>query len=529
DYCTNLGIDYIMKHLRYILIVALVLTTSSIYAQNINDALRFSEQYSQGTARSMAMGNAFVALGGEIGAISINPASSGVYKFSEASITASLNGLNSTNTYLGNSATKNNTNIDLANIGVIGTFETGRRSSGLISWNLGIVFNRYQSFYRTDAAFGRTGNSSMLASIANNLNGINARDLDITDSYNPFFNANASWQSVLAWNASLLDTLPGTRDQYIAATENLKGTDISMAGEIDQEYFRNVKGSMSEIMLNFGGNFSNKFFFGVNVGIHSVLYRYSETYSESAVNSSQFQSGFRNFSNSYAQKTSGVGFNIKAGIIYLPTKSLRLGASISTPTWFYLHDKWAEDISCNFSDGYKQYIESPLGEYNYKINTPLRWNVGAAYTFADKGVLSVDYEQVNYGKARLKDDSYYYIEDFTQENALIEKTLKLSHIVRVGAEVNVSQGVSIRGGYQFYSNPYGTSYNPNHIVSAGLGYSTESGYFIDIAYQQKVNASAKTFSLYNDVYDGSNLVYSAPVGETKDKLFNILLTFGIRF
>lgn len=518
-----------MKNLRYILAAILVITGGAVYAQSINDALRFSEQYSQGTARSMAMGNAFVALGGDIGAVSINPASSGVFKFSEASITASLNGFNTTNSYLGNSVTKNNTNIDLANIGVIGTFETGRRTSGLISWNLGIVFNRYQSFYRTDALFGRTGNSSMLASIANNLNGLNARELDISDEYDPFLYANASWQSILAWNASLLDTLPGTRDQYIAATENLKGQDISMAGELDQEFYRNVKGSMSEIMLNFGGNFSNKFFFGVNVGIHSVLYRYSETYSETAVNTSQFQSGFRNFSNSYAQKSSGVGFNIKAGIIYLPTKSLRLGASISTPTWFYIHDRWAEDISCSFTDGYKQYIESPLGEYNYKINTPLRWNVGAAYTFADKGVLSIDYEQVNYSKAVIKDDSNYYISDFTLENELIKENLKLSHIIRVGAEANVSKGISIRGGYQFYSNPYGTSYNPNHIVSAGLGYSTESGYFIDIAYQQKVSASAKTFSLYNDVYDGSNLVYSAPVGETKDKLFNILLTFGIRF
>lgn len=514
---------------RILLLVcsAMLLAGNMAYAQNMYDALRFSEQNSQGTARSVAMGNAFVALGGDIGGIFINPAATGVYKYHEASITASLSSNSTTNTYLGNSITRNNTTIDLGNVGIVGTFKTGRQNKGLINWNLGIVLNKYQTFYKIDAAGGRTGSSSYLASLASGTNGRNATSLDMYDGYDPFASTNASWGSILAWNASLLDTLPGTNNSYIAATENRSGNDIYMAGELDQKYVRDVKGSMSEIMINFGGNFSNKLFFGVNIGIHSISYRYSHRYSESAVNTAQFNSQFKEFSAGYSQKTTGTGFDIKAGLIFLPVNNLRIGASISTPTWMFLYDRWAEDISCSFTDGYQQYIESPLGEYDYKLNTPLRWNVGAAYTFGTKGVISVDYEQVNYGKSKLADD-YVYSDNFVNENKDIEQTLKLSHIVRVGAEANITKGFSLRGGYQFYSSPFGSGYNPNQIISFGLGYSSDSGYFIDLAYQQKLNTT-ESFTFYDDVYDSGNLIYQAPVCESTNKLFNLFLTFGVRF
>ena len=45
-------------------------------AQTMYDALRFSENNYEGTARTIAMGNAFTALGGDPGAVTINPAGS---------------------------------------------------------------------------------------------------------------------------------------------------------------------------------------------------------------------------------------------------------------------------------------------------------------------------------------------------------------------------------------------------------------------------------------------------------------------
>ena len=85
-----------MKMIRKITLCAvLLLSGAAAFAQNAYDALKFSEQYLEGTARSVAMGNAFTALGGDMGGITVNPASSAVYRYSEVVITPSLSGISS--------------------------------------------------------------------------------------------------------------------------------------------------------------------------------------------------------------------------------------------------------------------------------------------------------------------------------------------------------------------------------------------------------------------------------------------------
>ena len=75
---------------KIISMAACVLIGTYAMAQTAYDALRYSEQYAEGTARSVAMGNAFVALGGDLGSFSLNPASSAVYKYSEVVFTPSV-------------------------------------------------------------------------------------------------------------------------------------------------------------------------------------------------------------------------------------------------------------------------------------------------------------------------------------------------------------------------------------------------------------------------------------------------------
>ena len=58
-----------------------------IHAQDLADALRYSNIAVSGTARAGAMGNAFGALGGDFTSASINPAGIGLYRSSELTIT----------------------------------------------------------------------------------------------------------------------------------------------------------------------------------------------------------------------------------------------------------------------------------------------------------------------------------------------------------------------------------------------------------------------------------------------------------
>ena len=59
----------------YLSASALLLTysASSVFAQDETDALRFSYLQPQGTARSMGIGGALGALGGDFTSLSINP------------------------------------------------------------------------------------------------------------------------------------------------------------------------------------------------------------------------------------------------------------------------------------------------------------------------------------------------------------------------------------------------------------------------------------------------------------------------
>lgn len=512
------------------LIISLAVFCSAISAgaQGVYDALRFSQQYAEGTARSVAMGNAFVALGGDMGGLSVNPASSAVYRYSEFVFTPSITSSTSVSDYLGYSREGSKTKAGVANIGYVASYNTGRENAGLVNWSVGIVFNKQNNFTAARDVYGKTNQTSWLSSLAYNSDGIYAPEMDIHSGNNPYYTSNAPWNSILAWNASLLDTLPGTNDAYIGATENLYGNEISVGGDLDQHFTSRTVGNINEAIINWGGNFANKLFVGFNLGIQSIFYKYEEGYSERAAGgSSDFQTGFESFSTTYRYSATGAGINLKAGLIYLPTNWLRVGASISTPTLMYLSEEWENSMESKFNDGYSQRLSSPLGTYSYNLETPFRWNVGVAATLGTLGVISADYESVNYSNASLSDADTFY--GYADENNDIRNMLGHQNIFRVGAEVNVIPQFAVRAGYQHYSSPYkDASVDDNlNIGSLGVGYVASCGsscsFFMDLTFQKQLKASVEEFALYGD----TNI--AAPVGVTKNDNWKLLLSLGLRF
>ena len=318
--------------------------------------------------------------------------------------------------------------------------------------------------------------------------------------------------------------MPDSENHYYGATENINQASkiVYIPGALDQQYTNESTGNISEAVINFGGNISNKLFIGINLGIQSIYYDYKEYYSETAVNSSLFNTGFQHFTHRYHAKTSGTGINIKFGVIYLPVKGLRLGASISTPTWMYLQDKWEESMFSNFNNGKSYDLASPLGVFDYNLKTPFRWNVGAAFTFGKFGAISADYERVNYSQAKLKDPNNN--NTFHYDNADIKNYYKSSNILRAGLELKPIPEFALRLGYQYYSNAHKDNSNytlPNSMLqvgSVGVGFNSNNGFFADLAYQQKLNKEENLFGLGN-----------GEIGTEKPNSYKILLTLGFRF
>jgi len=74
---------------RFYLSLIFIFVTEFVVSQNMFDALRYSNDEIEGSARFSAMSGAFGALGGDLSAISINPAGSAIFTKGIASFTLS--------------------------------------------------------------------------------------------------------------------------------------------------------------------------------------------------------------------------------------------------------------------------------------------------------------------------------------------------------------------------------------------------------------------------------------------------------
>ena len=192
-------------------------------------------------------------------------------------------------------------------------------------------------------------------------------------------------------------------------------------------------------------------------------------------------------------------------------------------------------MKTEFDNGNEYYRESPDGAYEYQLTTPLRWSIGAAYT-GNRGLISVDYENVNYSSTRLDVANKKFNIDpvFNTDNRKMSEGFTTSHLLRVGAEYWATDRIAARAGYNLYTTPGSLlddnlnvvyTYPATQFVSAGLGFKLddEGDFSFDIAYQRML-PQYDFFSVYSD-YD----TFKAPVysgNHTTDKL---ILSLVLRF
>lgn len=494
---------------KYFILFAIALFPILTEAQDLVDALRFSQFNVQGTARSGAMGNAFGALGGDFTSVSINPAGLGLYRSGEFTITPKSNHSKIESSYWGSTSEDTDYKFTLSNISYVSAIPTGATSeAGIVSINLGIGYNRLKDFNSNAYVIGNGIDGSYMDYIADNAN---------AGIWSDFYEE-------LAWNTDML-IYDEDNDEY--------WHDIQDAGYgQNQRKSISKSGSIDEYSFALALNFNHKLYLGASWGISDVYYRESTQLFESDAQGNIDY--FNNLTfNSYL-RTNGYGHNFKFGGIYKPINEVRLGISIHTPTFYRLHDYFETSMqsSITYDDGTESYNEtSPQNNYDYRLETPLRTTFSGAFIIAKKGLLSVDYELVNYGNAKLRRGGDGY--NFNAENQDIAEAYKSSGNLRIGGEYMASKNVSLRAGYQLLQSAYNSmAFNasqPNsdanmNVYSGGLGYRSGS-FFADVAYR---------YSVLNN----SDLPYPMPVSniyptprfiENKMVKNDILLTLGFKF
>ena len=495
--------------------------------QYYNNALLFSSQFYDGTARSVAMGNAMTALGGDLGALSYNPAASGVYRYTEITLTPSVYSSITNTSFLGNTMQADKSRLSLSNVGWVGSFETGR-TRGLVNFNFAITANQSNNFAWRSSGSGIQNSSSYLGSIAAGMSApavdanrpVDANSLTMpeNDPTLPFYRNPSSW--VLGWNSGLVDTV--ANGLFRGATESIdKDGKFYIPGSLNQSYYRERTGYVEDIIINASGNISDIFFFGVNLTLQSIWMNEFTSISEIAGDPDLFDTGFTDFTREYRMTTSGLGVSVEAGFIVRPVAGLTIGGSISTPTWMYLNETWME--SMNGNTGLRRALDSPLGESSYRLTSPFRWNLGVGYTLGGFLALAVDYERTDYSDIFLSDNNGNR-NAFQYDNEYISTYYQAVNNVRVGIEAWPIPQLALRLGYNYYSSPDRDFDFSRHYASAGIGFRALSGFFIDLAYQQQCNQSDNNYLLY-DSYE----TFEAPVTSERFRDWKILLTLGWRF
>ena len=463
-----------------------------VNAQSDMDAFRFSQINWEGTARFMGAGGAFGAVGAEYSALSINPATIGLYKRSEATFTPLvLTVQKSQCTYNKTLSPYLSTTYSLTNAGLVIKAKT-REESAWKAIQFAVGYNRVNNFNNQFRIEGMSDGSSITTGFINQANGTH------------FWNLTRD--ALLAFNHWLIDTIPGNTNKYYSSFSET---------DVEQKKYVKTSGGIDEMNFSLGANYNEQIYIGATLGVPFLKYREEAKYEEIDVN--DVVGGFESFTVSDLLRVSGTGINFKVGLIYQPVPFFRVGAAFHTPTFYgNLRDRFERGIESYYDDG-DGYSDKPYeNSFKYKLTTPLRAIGSVAFIIQKRAFISADYEFTNYGLATMYAENY----SFSQENQDIQDKYGATHSVRIGGELFLTDKFLARLGYGFTSNPYKNNINSSsaHSASIGIGVRTKHLFF-DLAYAIKF--SKENYWMYSPLYiNPSNNQYTT---------HKVVATVGVKF
>lgn len=489
---------------RLLILFGTVGLTVSGYAQNELDALRYSQLDVMGTARYSAMGGAFGALGGDMSSVSVNPAGIGVFTKSTGSVSLNISSAGTDASYLGTTSTDSKVNFNITNAGFVARFRRRRGEDKQWAWkafHLGVTYNRTANFNRNTTIAGVNTTSSAIDPWVSQLNnsGVSYTELPSSD----LVPAGEYTNAYMGWGTFLIDTVKGSANTYMRNV---------LPGYGETQRIQEVtKGGMGEAAVTFGGNFGNALYVGGSIGIPRLNYEVERGYTES--DGSDSIANFTSFAKTDYLQATGTGLNLKFGMIYRPVKWLRLGASIHSPTWYNIGEKFKSTMVANVLN--TTYTQSTLdGSFNYRLQTPFRAIGSLGFVVGKIGIISADYEYVNYSLAKFRSSSY----SFNAENASVKSQLNWAGNIHIGTEWRI-KSFSVRGGFAIFGNPYKLGFNfDNTRYSLGAGFRLKR-FFVDLTYS--LNRYVNSYKVYNTDY--------TPLAKVVTTSHNITTTVGFRF
>ncbi|MCL6218436.1 OmpP1/FadL family transporter [Zunongwangia pacifica] len=451
---------------------------SDLKAQDITDAFRYSHTNLKGTARFQAMSGAFGALGGDISAIGINPASSAVFLNSAATVSFGDVSKKNTTTYFSgiNDSEEDDFNLNQAGIALI---FNSNGDSEFTKFSFAVNYAEENNFDDAFRAAGISNNSidQYFLSYAQGvpLDLLMPYDNETIDDLYAYLGENEGYgaqQAFLGYQGYIIN--PESED-----IENTKYNSLLSPGQFQNDYNYVSTGLNGKISFNFAAEFQKKLYLGINLNSHFINYDRTTRYFEKNTNTGS-ETNEVSFVN--ALSTDGDGFSAQVGGIYKMTDKLRIGVTYDTPTWYNIREEASQSLR-TYSDLYDESViinPDVINVYpEYKLRTPGKITGSAAVVLGGQGLISVDYSYKDYGNTEFRptDDDNFMI-----QNDIISENLKGASSIKIGGEYRIDNW-SLRGGYRYEESPYKDGFTMSDLdgYSAGIGY-TFGAFKIDAAY-----------------------------------------------
>lgn len=489
-----------MKVKNYISLLLFFIFSLS-YSQTIDDIIRVSSYYNDGTARFNAMGGAFSSLGGDLSAISINPASSSIFTYNEFGITIGLDDNtieNNLNGYL--SKTKSSAQT-LNQLGAVWVFTNGKAKFSF-AYNLQNVYS-----YSDDFSFSGNNSNSIDRYFLYYADGVPSDDLliysdETTQSVYQYLGENYGFgdqQAFLGYQGYVINSSDNSNNTYKTN---------AIYNQVFQDIAIERIGNHYKHSLNIGGSYNNHVFLGANLNFHGIEFQERKIFNESGYSNN---SELRNVNFNEYYNSNGFGFSVQLGTI-IKVRNFRIGLSYQSPTWIDFEEENEQILETKVSSDnqIKTYSIDPktVNIYDkYQLRLPSKSTIGFSQIFGQKGLISLDYEITKYNNAMFPDNDDNYLNEL---NYIIDDELYgTAQSIRLGGEYRIKNN-SLRAGVFHYKGPENLNENKINGFSVGYGinfgaskfdisYVSQSSYFTNNLYPKGLTTFYSTDKSVNKI------------------------------
>lgn len=441
-----------------------------LFGQGSDDAYLFSQTYYQGTSKALGMGNALGAVGGDMTAVSINPAGMGIYRSNEFTTTLNLLDNYHSSFYYGTQNGANKMRLSIPNLGWVSTKQRSNYRP-LRFTQFGIGLTRLNDYNMHTYAKGINPTSSKIDEYLARMDGYSQYELQ---DYFPY-------DIYPAWSTYLIDLYEDELGQYYSSPVP--------QGNIWQSLENQFTGRSEEWTFAGSANYYDQLYIGASANLRHIKREGTRDFMESSVAGDD--TDFNQWSFKEDLRSNAWGGNLKVGFLYHANPWLRIGAAFHSPSIYNFEESWQTETESQISWVTRKYI-SPNANYEYTFFSPLKWVGSLAFVIAQRGLISFDAEYTNFGAARFRASDYNY--DAVNES--IKSTFGRTLNFRIGSEWLLGTSY-LRLGAGYYGSPLGFGENNGSVkkASLGIGLPVSEATTFDFAYELSYGTS--NIYLYN--------------------------------